>query len=59
MVAAALNVQAGPEQRERLLVPALASSLVQLLESARTEMEGNQEAAKAIASGARAGLDAG
>jgi AraC family transcriptional regulator len=47
MVAAGLNVQATAERGEHLLVPALASSLAQLLESARTEMDGNQEAAKA------------
>ncbi|MGC1303790.1 MAG: AraC family transcriptional regulator [Caulobacteraceae bacterium] len=47
MVAAALNVQAAPEQGGGLLVPALANSLAHLLESARTDMDGDQEAAKA------------
>ena len=47
MVAAAMTLQGAPERGEHALFPALASSLARLLESARTEIDGDQEAAKA------------
>jgi AraC family transcriptional regulator len=47
MVAAATTFQGAPEQGEPALCPPLASSLARLLESARTEIDRDQEAAKA------------
>jgi AraC-like DNA-binding protein len=47
MVAAALTLQAAPREAGAPLFPALATSLAQLLECARSELDGDQEAARA------------